>query len=203
MTELVHFSPSCERNKHVILEQLTALLQREPLTTNILELGSYSGQHAIYFCQQLPNITWQPSDIGFYLEGLRNNLSNAGLNNCLSPIELEVSNKKNWPSTSYDIIYTANTLHIMSIKHVQALFKHITSACKTGTTLVIYGPFKYQGKFTSASNEDFELWLKDRDISSGIRDFEQVNELAKTAGFTLVDDIAMPANNQLLIFQQQ
>lgn len=203
MTELVHFSPSCERNKHVILEHLQTLIQVAQVKSKVLELGSYSGQHAIHFCQQLSKVIWQPSDVHFYLDGLAQNLANSSLSNCLTPIELDVSNEQQWPSTTYDIIFTANTLHIMSFEHVQALFKHINKVCKTGTKVVIYGPFKYQGQFTSESNENFELWLKNRDINSGIRDFEQINELAQTAGLTLVDDVAMPANNQLLVFQKQ
>jgi len=203
MTDLAHFSPSCERNKHIIWEQLKTLIPPETLRPKVLEFGSYSGQHAIHFCQQLAKVIWQPSDVRFYLDGLTHNLTSSSLNNCLTPIELDVSNEQQWPSTTYDIIFTANTLHIMSFEHVQALFKHINKVCKTGTKVVIYGPFKYQGQFTSESNENFELWLKYRDIHSGIRDFEQINELAQSAGLTLVNDIAMPASNHLLVFQKQ
>ena len=68
--------------------------------------------------------------------------------------------------------------------------------------LALYGPFKYQGDFTTTSNAEFDDWLKDRNPKSGIRDFEWVKELAKDSGLTFVEDRSMPANNQFLAFRR-
>jgi hypothetical protein len=69
--------------------------------------------------------------------------------------------------------------------------------------LAIYGPFNYDGAYTSASNARFDQWLLQRDPLSGIRDFETVNELAGEASFILQGDFAMPANNRLLVWRRK
>jgi len=195
---MLNFSPSCERNQAALLAELTAIFSTKQY---ILEIGSFSGQHAIHFSENIPNINWQPSDVEEHLPALVQNLAEASLENCQKPIVLNVTESHHWPTAQYEAIFTANTLHIMSWQDVQKLFDNINKVCKKGTLLCIYGPFKYQRKFTSASNADFQSWLQNRDLNSGIRDFEKVNELAVEQGFTFVSDINMPANNQLLTWQ--
>ena len=197
---LNHFSPSCERNKVPILNQLEKLLNK---ASTVLEIGSYSGQHGLFFTEHLPHITWQTSDTKHYLAGLEENIIEFGNSNCLAPIELDVNCKKHWPNSRFDVIFTANTLHIMSWQHVIALFENIGPVAKAGSLFIAYGPFNYNGQFSSESNAEFELWLKARDSESGIRDFERVNQLAMEAGFELVVDQTMPANNQLLTWRYQ
>ena len=105
-----------------------------------------------------------------------------------------------WPNGTYDAVFTANTFHIISKPLVEAFFKRAAEYLTTDGTLCIYGPFNYQGQFTSESNQAFDLWLKVKSATSGIRDFEWVNELAENEGLFLVDDHTMPANNRLLEF---
>ena len=195
---MLNFSPSCERNQAVILAEMMGLFIAGQ---QILEIGSFSGQHAIHFSTNIPDIKWQSSDVEENILALSQNLAEAELNNCPSPLILDVAQKHHWPGTQYDLIFTANTLHIMSWEHVVKLFENITNVCKKGSLLCIYGPFKYQGQYTSASNANFQLWLQSRDVKSGIRDFEKVNELAIQQGFKFLSDKNMPANNQLLTWQ--
>ena len=195
---MLNFSESCERNKDPILTQLMPLLAD---CTSVLELGSHSGQHAFHFAEQLPHLHWQLSDQAQTVSALTHNHEQAELANVRAPITLDVANKVDWPQQKYTAVYSANTLHIMSAEHVEALFSHIRSVCQPNTVLVIYGPFNYQGNYTSPSNEKFQQWLQARDKRSGIRDFEWVNKLAQAAGFVLEADINMPANNQLLVWR--
>ncbi len=195
----INFSPSCARNQQAIFEQLSNLL---PAHANVLEIGSYSGQHAVHICQQLNNISWQPSDQAHYQQGLAANLALANLANVLKPITLDVSKRDDWPKQCFDLIFTANSLHIMSFAHVQMLFTHLAQCLARGSIFAIYGPFKYQNAYTSASNRQFQQWLQARDPLSGIRDFEEINRLAQNIGLSLQQDIAMPANNQLLVFKK-
>ena len=195
----INYSPSCERNKHVIVEQLQNLLAN---SKNVLEIGSLSGQHAAHFCEQLPHLKWQPSDLYENLAALRHNLKLVGNAKIESPLKLDVSDFCELPTNLFDTVFTANTLHIMSWQHVQSMFENIGCHLKSLQTICIYGPFKYQQKFTSESNANFELWLKSRDVNSGIRDFERVNSLANNIGFTLDKDITMPANNQLIVWRK-
>jgi len=195
---MLNYSPSCERNQSVILAELMANLTAGQ---QVLEIGSLSGQHAIHFSRNIPSIKWQPSDIEENILALIQNISDASLNNCKPPMVLDVADKDQWPDAPYEAIFTANTLHIMSWQHVEKLFENINKVCQKGTLLCIYGPFKYQGQYTSASNENFQSWLQNRDVKSGIRDFEKVNELAAEQGFTLISDKNMPANNQFIVWQ--
>jgi hypothetical protein len=99
-----------------------------------------------------------------------------------------------------DGVFTANTLHILHWPQVEAFFANLPAVMQPETVLAVYGPFRYGGEYTSPSNRDFDAMLRMRDPGSGIRDFEAVNALAEGAGFRLLADHRMPANNQTLIW---
>ena len=187
------FSQACENNKQPILDKLT-----EPLAQcdSVLEIGSGTGQHAVHFSRHLPHLVWQPSDRSSTLSSLLHRIKVEGPSNCQYPIALDIDDT--WPLMMFDAIYTANTLHIVSEKQVSHFFKQIGRVVPKGGQLFIYGPFKYNGDFTSASNQAFDLSLKSVDEKRGIRDFEKVRQLAQDRGFSLVKDHSLPANNQLL-----
>ena len=200
-SSVIPFSPACERNKDPILDVIEALLSS---VDSVLEIGSGTAQHAVYFAAANPTLRWQTSDLVENLAGIRAQLANAGLNNTPDPLELDVTQAK-WftQAVRYPLIYTANTLHIMPWESVQALFEQLSSVLEPEGYFVCYGPFKYAGQFTSDSNGDFDASLRARGVGSGIRDFEALDALAHAAGLALVADHAMPANNQCLIFRRQ
>ena len=193
------FAPACERNSDPILEVL-----REHFADrrNVLEIGSGTGQHAVHFCAALPHLIWQTSDRAENLPGIRAWLDEAGLRNTPPPIELDVA-EGNWPAVRYDAIFSANTLHIMSWREVETLFAALPTLSGGDAKLAIYGPFNYGGRYTSASNAAFDESLKARAPHMGIRDMEAVDQLARMAGFALLKDVAMPANNRTLIWQKR
>lgn len=197
------FSPSCENNKDPIL----AVLRRHFLAPpsglrQVLEIAGGTGQHAVYFAQHLPHLLWQSSDLPGAVESLSLRIAHANLANLPPPIALDASSS-HWNVGLHDYLFTANSLHIMPFSAVQGLFRKIDSVLDEGGRLCVYGPFKYGGEFTTASNADFDLWLKRQNPYSGVRDFERVNELALEAGLTLLEDNAMPANNQLLVWERR
>ncbi len=194
-----NFSEACLRNQQAIFEQLQPWLKT---ATQVLEIGSGSGQHAEYFCRQLPDILWQCSDRQMWLEALNENIKAMRLQNIVAPLELDVDISADWPEQSYDLIYTANSLHIMSWQSVENLFAHLPNQLQLDGYFCCYGPMKYKGDFTSKSNANFDFCLKDRDPQSGIRDIEALQALASHQHIHLVKDISMPANNQLLIWQK-
>lgn len=199
MNNNLPFSQACENNKPHILAKLKTLWAGEPESTkNVLEIGSGTGQHAMHFAQNLP-VIWQPSDLPNNLRSLQRQFDHAQCANIRQPIELNVENQ--WPNEKFDAVYTANTLHIMSWAHVQQLFKHLPAVLTAESYFIAYGPFNYDGKFTSDSNAAFDQHLRDRDPVSGIRDYEAINQLAGQAGLVLQYDVDMPANNRLLIWQ--
>jgi Protein of unknown function (DUF938). len=195
------FSQACENNKRPILNILSQVFSE---TNHVLEIGSGTGQHAVFFGQHLPHLTWQTSDLSINHQGINLWLAEATLANVQRPIAIDLNNA--WPisetTPQMDGLYTANTLHIISWPLVVKFFEAIAKNLAPQAQVCIYGPFKYQGKFTSESNANFDIWLKERDINSGIRDIEAILLLANAAGLNLIDDHMMPANNRLLVFSK-
>jgi cyclopropane fatty-acyl-phospholipid synthase-like methyltransferase len=192
------FSQACENNKAPILAQLKKAL---PRPMRVLEIGSGTGQHSVYFAQQLPHLQWHTSDRAVNHDGILQWHSDVALSNLHAPLTLDLND--DWPIDYVDAIFTANTFHIVSWALVQRFFAGVARHLNSQGVLCIYGPFKYQGEFTSESNDEFNHFVMTRDELSGIRDYEAVALLAEQAGLTLIDDVAMPANNQLLIFKRQ
>jgi cyclopropane fatty-acyl-phospholipid synthase-like methyltransferase len=191
-------APACERNRDPILAVLkTCFSDRK----QVLEVGSGTGQHAVFFAAAMPWLTWQTADLAENLPGIRLWLDEARLPNLPPPIELQAAGP--WPKGPYDAVFSANTLHIMSWGNVQKLFAALDGVMAEDALLAVYGPFNYGGRFTSASNAEFDVWLKQRSAESGIRDFEAVNALAGGIGLELVADHAMPANNRTLVWRRK
>jgi SAM-dependent methyltransferase len=191
-------SEACERNKEPILRILANALAG---TRVVLEIGSGTGQHAVHFATHLPHLTWQPSDRADYLPGLRERIAHDGPANLRPAIELDVHNLP-WPVGPVDAVFTANTLHIMEWTAVEDLFRGIGSVLSAPGVVCVYGPFRYADRYTSASNAEFDKYLKARDPRSGIRNFEDVNILSAQQGLHLLEDHAMPANNQLIVWRK-
>ena len=190
-------APSCARNREPILGALrTHFAER----TKVLEIGSGTGQHAVYFAAALPQLCWQTSERAGNLAGIRAWLAEENLPNTPPPIELDVAGP--WPRQRFDALFSANTLHIMSWAEVELMFQRLPDVMTDDAKLAIYGAFNYQGRFTSASNAAFDAQLRQRGAHQGLRDFEAVNALARTAGMLLVEDIAMPSNNRCLIWRR-
>ena len=198
------YSPACERNQGPILDQLRVYFADR---RNALEIGSGTGQHAVYFAAGMPWLQWQCSDHVDYLPGIGMWLGEAALPNTPAPFALQAVRDPQpglapMPSCRHDAVFSANTLHIMAWAEVQALFAGLATVLADDATLVVYGPFNDNGAFTSDSNRDFDISLKERDPHSGIRDFAAVNALAENIGLHLIAEIAMPANNRLLVWRR-
>jgi Protein of unknown function (DUF938) len=191
-------SEAAERNKGAILRILTEALAQ---CSSVVEIGSGTGQHALHFASHLPHLSWQPSDIGHCLPGLRERIAREGPANLRAPIELDVRALP-WPIDGVHALFTANTLHIMGWTAVRDLFRGAGTVLSPPGIVCIYGPFRYGGRCTSTSNAEFDRYLKARDPQGGIRDFESVNALAHEQDLELVADHAMPANNQLLVWRR-
>ena len=188
-------APSCERNREPIL---AVLRDHFADRRNVLEIGSGTGQHAIFFAAALRHLNWQTSEQRENLAGIRAWLDEAALPNTPAPLELNVMGA--WPTQRYDAIFSANTLHIMSWAEVERVFARLPDVMTGDAVLAIYGPFNYAGRFTSESNAAFDASLKERGSHQGIRDFEAVDALAGKAGLTLIEDRAMPSNNRCLVW---
>ncbi|MEM8659600.1 MAG: DUF938 domain-containing protein [Pseudomonadota bacterium] len=192
------FSQACENNKNPILGVLeNAFEQRQ----RVLEIASGTGQHACFFANHLPWLQWQPSELEESLERLRPRCNTYPGRNLLEPLALDVCDAR-WPASHADAVFTANSLHIMPESAVRLFFSGLAANLPQDVVLAIYGPFNYDGEYTSQSNAQFDQWLAAQNPASAIRDFETVDELASQAGFTLQKDVEMPANNRLLLWSR-
>lgn len=201
------FSASCERNRDPILDVLRRHLGN---ARHVLEIGSGTGQHAVHFAAAMPWLNWQCSDDAGNLAGIRQWLDDVALVNTPPPVALQavVEPEPHFlPALRpellpFDAVFTANTLHIMGWPEVRALFAGMPAILSPEALVIAYGPFNQDGSFSSESNREFDGWLKARDPRSGIRDLEAVDALAAGIGMSRVDDVAMPANNRMLVWRR-
>ncbi|WP_201581008.1 DUF938 domain-containing protein [Psychrobacter glacincola] len=200
------FSQACENNKQPILEVLQNELKG---FTHVLEIGSGTGQHSVYFAPRLPEIQWQTSDVisnhrhiaAWHHAYPAPNLSLPlafDLAHDTVPINSQSANSN--IAKPYDVIFTANTLHIISWALIERLFVLASDALPVDGKLIVYGPFNENGNYTSEGNRQFDHSLRQRDANSGIRHLEDVIDLANTHHLTLSKRHAMPSNNQILVF---
>ncbi|NNF97663.1 MAG: DUF938 domain-containing protein, partial [Halobacteria archaeon] len=180
---------------------LAVLQQYFAGVSKVLEIGSGTGQHAVFFAAQLPHLHWLSSEVAELHPGVSAWLDEAGLTNVAGPVVLNV-NQPDWPVNEIDAVFSANTVHIMDWPSVEKMFAGIGRVLQTKGVFCLYGPFNYGGNYTSDSNARFDLWLKQRDPRSGIRDFEALNALAQQHGMTIHNDHAMPANNRTLVWEK-
>jgi SAM-dependent methyltransferase len=191
------FAPSCERNKAPILQVLKPLYAS---LSQVLEVGSGTGQHAVHFAAAMPHLVWQCSDVPGHLPGMRLWLDEAALPNLPPPLALDVS--QGLPGGRFDAVFTANTLHIMGWSELQRLVKGLAAVLPENGLFTAYGPFNLGGRFTSEGNARFDAELRNADPRRGIRDLEAVDVLARAAGLQLLADVPMPANNRCVSWRR-
>ena len=196
---MLPFSDACERNKLPIVE---VLRKRFADRRQVLEIGSGTGQHAVFFAAQLPHLRWQPTERLASLADLSERVRLEGGPNLGVPTALDVQHRP-WPLRSVDAVFTANTLHIMSWAEVVALFHAVGEILTPGGLLCVYGPFLYDKRYTSPGNEKFDQMLRAHDPRSGIRDIADVSRQALTVGLRLDADHDLPAHNRLLVFVKE
>lgn len=188
------FSSSSERNQQVIIEQLAVYLKN---AKQVLEIGSGTGQHAVFFAQRLPHVTWHTSDMLENHDSIKAWMDEAQLNNLVVPFEFHFG-KHVWPELALDAVFTANTTHIMQREDARLMMQTVAQNLPEGGVFCQYGPMNVDGEYTSEGNRDFDQSLREGGYG-GIRDIAELTEWA--AGMTLVEKVVMPANNFLLVWQ--
>ena len=190
------FSKACEQNKEPLLEVVGRAFVS---CQRVLEIGSGTGQHAVFFGRHMPLLSWQTSDLPEHHASIYKWIEEAELGNVLPPITLDVEDE--WPAQTYDGVFSANTAHIMSWPQVIRMFAGVARVLQPGGVFCLYGPFKYDGDNTCGNDTAaFDQLLQAQDPVSGIRDFEKLDKLARCQGLVLVRDEKMPANNRALIW---
>lgn len=194
------FSPACERNRIPILKVMQDLITSSD--SRLLEIGSGTGQHAVYLAPHFPHMIWVTSDVKENHYGIQLWLAESGAPNIIGPGVFKVGEDQ-FPNGHFDVVFTANTFHIMPWFLCEELMDQLGKNLDAGAKVLIYGPFNYNGKFTSDSNREFDESLRQRDPLMGIRDFEEVVRYMEKRAFGLLKDNEMPANNRLLVFEKK
>lgn len=192
------YAEYAQRNAGPILEVLQHELRGR---TDVLEIGSGTGQHAIRFAAELVDVQWQTSDLDENHEGIRSRIAEAGLPNVHGPLSLDVT-RAEVTNESYDVVYSSNTAHIMSSIAVDAMFGFVGRALRPHGLFILYGPFRRAGHFNTQSNADFDANLRSRDPAMGIRDLDALEKLGAESGLRRVNLYAVPSNNLVAVWQK-
>ena len=190
-------APATIRNREAIRDVLAIEFKH---ATNVLEIGSGTGQHAVYFAGEFPNLVWQTSDRPDHHSGICAWLDDSDLQNVRRPLQLDVLISPT-PAATFDAVFSANTAHIMSFDAVTSMFRLVANCLADRGVFCLYGPFNEDGAFTSPSNEKFDLSLKGQNPEMGIRNIEELDELGRQNGMQRIRTFAMPANNQIAVWQ--
>ena len=170
-------------------------------TESVLEIGSGTGQHAVHFSTHLSHLVWQPTELGENVAMLKSRIDLEGPGNLLPAKELDVE-RNDWRLEETDAVFIANVFHIAPIEVMHSCLKGTSKCLKRLGIFCVYGPFRFEGEFTSPSNAQFDCSLKTNNPEWGIRDFEQLCQVAEERGLTFQHNYSMPANNQLLVFKK-
>lgn len=192
------FAEATARNAESIL----GVLRRELADAkSVLEIGSGTGQHAVYFGSALSGLVWNTSELPENLPAIHAWLADAGLANVREPLAFDVRTAV--PRTAgYDAVFSANTAHIMSLASVERMFAVAAHALREPGRFCLYGPFRQGGLFNADSNAAFHQSLRERDGEMGIRHLEDLDGFAGTCGLSRTRLYSMPANNNLVIWEK-
>ena len=189
------FAPATDRNRGAIADILRRVL---PAQGVVLEIACGSGQHAAYIAPQLPGLTWQPTDPDPEACASADAWA-AGATNIARALILEA--ERPWPVAHADAIVCINMVHIAPWSASVALLAGAGRCLPPGGILYLYGPYRFGDTPLAPSNESFDASLKSRDPRWGLRDVSALTSLAAANGLSLIEAVAMPANNHSLIFR--
>jgi hypothetical protein len=197
------FSPAADRNKAPILQALRRLL---PASASVLEIAAGTGQHAHHFAGACPGWVWQPTDAVDAASVQAIDARCQGLANVMPARRLDVQEQP-WSlgaaaPSPYSAIYCANLLHISPWPTCAALMTGAALHLAAGGFVLIYGPFRIDGRATAPSNEAFDADLKARHPEWGLRSLAAVEREAAARGLTLQEVVDLPANNLLLVLRR-
>lgn len=192
------YAEYAQRNAEPILEVLRHEFRD---CTEVLEIGSGTGQHAVRFASELDHLSWQTSDLDENHTGIRAWIAGSGLRNVHGPLSLDVMTADLQQAT-FNGVYSSNTAHIMSFDAVVRMFTVVGKALRANGVFCLYGPFRKAGEFNTESNAMFDASLRARDPAMGIRDLEALDGLATEQGMRRTGLYAVPSNNLVAVWQK-
>ena len=189
------FSKACERNTDPIGDILAELLDVDEEAL-VLEVGSGTGQHGVAFARRFPHIVWQPTNPPGQLTSVQAWRRDADLDNLRAPRPFDLFDDEP-PVERADLVAAINVIHIAPFEATEKLFAHAAQVLSQGSPILLYGPYRYGDRELEPSNEQFDAFLRRRDSESGLRLFEEVDQIARGCGFRHVETRRLPANNDV------
>jgi SAM-dependent methyltransferase len=199
-------APAFHRNHQPIWAVLGEFLSGK--SGDVLEAGSGTGQHVVYFAQRSPDVTWWPSDVNEqHLKSIAAWRAQAGLANIRAPLRIDLG-ELGWPRlmseeggpTELVALFCANVIHIAPWRVAEGLFAGAGRLLAADGRLFLYGPFKREGRHTALSNAVFDASLREANPEWGVRDVTDLGELALRNRLALREIKDMPAENMVLVF---
>ena len=192
-------SEYASRNSGPIGQVLSAHL---PLGAHVLEIASGTGQHAAAFAKRCADIHWYPSDFNPEAFASISDWARDVPDRIAAPRRIDVMDEW-WTDLPCEMttIYCANMIHIAPIEALHGLARGAGQFLQAGQSLLLYGPFLF-GEDSAPSNLAFSERLKLRDPRWGVREYADVKQIFAINQLRLVQQITMPANNHILIFQK-
>jgi hypothetical protein len=199
-------APAFHRNHAAIWQVLAASLQQH--SGDVMEVGSGTGQHVMYFAEHTPGITWWPSDLNeAHLKSIEAWRTHTQRANVRPPLRIDLSDPS-WCSEMTNgngprellAVFCANVVHIAPWPVTEGLISGAARYLRPDGKLFVYGAFKRGGKHTAVSNATFDTSLRNGNPEWGVRDVEELETVAGGVGLKLSEVVEMPANNLMLIF---
>jgi SAM-dependent methyltransferase len=188
------------RNREALAAALDEVL---PATGTVLELGSGTGEHAIFLAARFPALTFQPSDPDPEARAsIRAWAAEARLANVLAPLDLDLLAPA-WTRQPADALLCVNVLHVTPTACAEALVRGAARMLPPGGPLAVYGPFVHRGTRLSGRLARFDAELRAADPALGVREVEALAGAARGAGLVLDAELEMPAveGDRLLVFR--
>jgi len=194
-----------KRNRGPILDAFKTLF---PASGDVLELATGSGQHINFFAPEFPGLRFQPSDYDTdVFPAIRRNRDESGNTNVLDPVKIDLTDPSTWPEANnplYDVIFVINIFQVAPVSIADGIAALAAHALKPGGFVAIYGPFKIDGAYTTASNEEFDKEILAAKVPEwGLKDVRDLEKAASKHGIVLKQRLDLPANNFILVFGRE
>jgi hypothetical protein len=192
------------RNKDPILDVLKEKLPKN--AGRILEMASGSGMHINFFAPHFEHLHFHPTDKDQEVfENIKKLSSENGNENIADPVHLDLTDPSTWfnpgEKGSFDAIFCINIFQVAPISIADGMMECASHLLTEGGILIIYGPFKVEGGFTTESNQEFHNTLASHQVPEwGLKDVADLKKAAANHQMKLQEVIDMPSNNFSLVF---
>jgi SAM-dependent methyltransferase len=184
------------RNRGPLAAALRGVL---PAAGTVLELGSGTGEHAVFLAAAFPALTWQPSDPDPQARAsIAAWAAEAPLPNLAPPLDLDLRLPV-WQRRRAEAVLCVNVLHVAPPECLEALCAGAARVLPPGGPLVVYGPFTRRGAPLGGRLARLERTLRAADPGLGVREVEALVEAGARHGLARAEERAMPEEGDLLL----